>query len=50
MARRVMMWMEQRVRGVQSDTMLLVSHSHAMVAMVHWWLGLQEPYSRSREV
>jgi probable phosphoglycerate mutase len=44
MARRVMMWMEQRVRGVQSDTMLIVLHSHAMVAMVHWWLGLQEPY------
>jgi len=44
MARRVMTWMEQLVRGVQSDTMLIVSHSHAMVAMVHWWLGLQEPY------
>jgi len=44
MAHRVMTWMERMVGGAQSDAMLIVSHSHAMVAMVHWWLRLQEPY------
>jgi len=44
MARRVMTWMERMVGGGQSETMLIVSHSHAMVAMVHWWLGLHAPY------
>jgi probable phosphoglycerate mutase len=41
MARRVMTWMERMVGGGQSETMLIVSHSHAMVARAPSALFLQ---------
>ena len=40
MARRVSAFLESDVASAAAQTALIVSHGHAMVPIVHWWLGL----------
>jgi probable phosphoglycerate mutase len=44
MSERVFSGMDAIAEREQNETVLVVSHGNALVAVVHWWLGLGEEY------
>jgi len=44
MSERVFTGMDAIAKGEKNETVLVVSHGNALVAVVHWWLGLGEGY------
>jgi len=44
MSERVFSGMEAIAEKEENETVLVVSHGNALVAVVHWWLGLGEEY------
>jgi len=44
MTDRIMIFLRGVVDQTQEDSILIVSHGNAMVAIVHWWLDLDETH------
>jgi len=44
MTSRVTAFLEAVAKGTEEDVLLVVSHGNAMVAIVHWWLELEDRY------
>jgi len=44
MSLRVMRFMDELAGSEAGETTLIVSHGNAMIAVVHWWLRLDERY------